>query len=451
MQVGSYSINTTKNGVGDFDITWNGTDDPNFTNYFNGEIAEKIIFWVRVSNADIALDTLTVKGYYSASNPAAYPITFTNDGAGWTFAADTWTKVEIDIRKDYATKQGRAYWSVISRFVLSFSGGGSGNEVYIDGLRLEIANPNPTSPYPNFYVFPSAIYLGACYFEDSGFVMVANALTGGGTLGSPFYAKAMPQCDLGSYLTGGVFYRNAFAESSGGNFIAYGDYTYNFIGLTFIWAVEQAYSFYLGYGSSCLAENINFYNVGDIQGGTTTTFKNIVVGNSRYPMRMGAVPILDDYTTYMPSTYGYVNILERPAVTMIGYKPVGFTGTTIYLNSRNYNLDADHTHNLVNLDLSESSGGKITLQIWGQNVPAGNVLTQNIYYTLNLKVIDKNGISINEAAVKMVDVNGDEAFSTTTDANGIISEQTIMTRYNSVTSNGVSTTTFTFSDPVPYP
>ncbi len=437
---GNYSINTSKIGTGGFEITWSGVSDPLFTNNFNGDIADSIKFWVRTSNASVILDRLTVYGYYSAGNPYAYPIVYTNNSNGWSFLVDTWTEVEIDIRKDYDSVGGRSYWGRISKIQLNFSSGVSGNKIYIDGLRLEIGNPNPTSPFPNYYIFPTAIYMTTSYFEDKGFVMTANALSSkGSTTGSPIYANAMYQFDVGSYTKGGTFYRNSMAEDASGNFIATGNYVYNILGITFTGGVKQAYSFYCG-TNNCLVENTNFYNVADVQGYPTTTFKNVVVGESRYPIRMGYVPILDDFTFYRSSQYGYVNILERPIVEIKGLKPVGWTTSYQFLYSRNYNLNSNHTHNLTNLDLSESSFGRLSIAIYGANVPVGNVLRQNVKYTLDLKVIDENGISIENATVSMNDVNGNEVFSTITDENGTISEQTIIARYNSVTSNGVSTT-----------
>jgi len=443
---GNYSINATKDGNEDFSFVWSGISDTLFTSYFNGDCADKIKFWVRTDNASIVLDKFTVYGYYRSSSPYRYPIVYSNNSNGWIFDSNTWTEVEINIREDYDSISDRAYWHLISKFEFNFSEGISGNKVYVDGLHLELGNPNPTSPYPNYYVFPCSVYMQSSYFADEGFVVTANGLSSvGSTTGSPFYFNGNYQVDLGSYLEGGTFYRNSMAEDASGDFGVVGDYDYNILGITFTGAVKYGYSFYTLSSGDILVENVNLYNVADVKAGYTTTFKNIIVGNSRYPLRMGYVPIIDGFTYYKSTVYGYIYILERPTVELKGIKPVGFTGTNVYLNSRNWNLDANHTHNLTNLDLSESTGGRLYLDInGGGTVPAGNVLTQNIKYTLDLKVIDEYGVAISGATVKMIDVNGNEVFTTTTDTDGNISEQTITTRYNSVTSNGVSRTTLSY-------
>lgn len=49
-----------------------------------------------------------------------------------------------------------------------------------------------------------------------------------------------------------------------------------------------------------------------------------------------------------------------------------------------------------------------------------------IKYHVNLKIVDQKGNAISGATVKLIDTNGDETFSVTTDLNGDITEQTVM-------------------------
>jgi len=48
------------------------------------------------------------------------------------------------------------------------------------------------------------------------------------------------------------------------------------------------------------------------------------------------------------------------------------------------------------------------------------------YFTYNLKIVDENGNAISGATVKVFNKNNVQEFSTTTDANGLISEQSVL-------------------------
>jgi hypothetical protein len=108
--------------------------------------------------------------------------------------------------------------------------------------------------------------------------------------------------------------------------------------------------------------------------------------------------------------------------------------------SRNFNRNYSETHNITNLDLSETEGG-LRMQIHGLAVGAGYILRQNVKYTIKLKVVDTNGENIEDATIRMYDKNNNEIFFVNTYSNGTIPIQKILMAYNIATSNGINTTT----------
>ena len=135
---GNFSIEATKNGTGNFSLRWNSTHD-GYSSGFNAGMAEKIIFYVRVSNSSTKLSSITIR---SSNYGDGYPVVFTNKSNLWSFPADTWTRVEINIREDFTSHSYRSPWTSIQRIFMNFSGGISGDKVFVDGLRLEIEDPN---------------------------------------------------------------------------------------------------------------------------------------------------------------------------------------------------------------------------------------------------------------------------------------------------------------------
>ncbi len=442
-QVGSYSINATKNGTADVTLVWSAEDDTNFSHFFSAGVAETVIFWIRVDNSSIELDKVISRKYYSAANQETYPTEFRNkdnDDNGWSFSVDTWTKVEITIRDDYYSRADREWWDRISRFQFVFSGGESGDIIYIDGLRTELANPNPINDYGTHYFFPTSLWIWNSYFADDDFSFVSNVLSGGGWSGSvtdySISAANNYQFDLGSYTGGGFADNNQFSPGLKGYYLVLqpNHNPANIIGITSLGGISVINSYA---DSEVLVENCNFYNAVYLDAllyyEDTLILRNIMVGDIRLNLRGNYMPVVDGYTYYG----GYLYAMWLSSGEVKGMKPVMDSGKILQIRGiRNQN----ETFNLTNPDFSEA-GDDTYASFQSYSFPTsyqrpGRLNLWNVLFTLDMKVTDEDGDPLEDVTIKLTDVNGSTAFETTTSANGSITEQSIITRYISILSDG---------------
>ncbi|MEA3399304.1 MAG: hypothetical protein U9R00_02205, partial [Patescibacteria group bacterium] len=426
-QVGSYSIKATKNGSGQADLEWTAENSTTFSDYFDANCANKVIFWVRTDNANIELDSLVVWKYYNDSLRKIYPTEFRNtDNNGWTFPANTWTKVEIDIRNDFYSRQTtREWWSSVSSFVFSFSGGVSGDNIYIDGLRTELDKPNPTNVYPNLYTFPMSIKMDTSYFSDDEFNAVFNSL-----ISSSFEANNCSQFDLGSEGRGGTIIANGFSSYTKPSSLVInpGHNTANIIGITSSGGVNIGTDYS---DSLVLFKNCNFYSgsnlVSSMNYEDTIIHENTTIGDTG-GLFMGG--------SYMPT----LNILNSNAKDTIysmwqmngDFKGAKFTadsGRIIYIRGIR---DRDETFNLINPDFSEA-GDDTYARLMAYSLPpyggVGNTYRTNVQFSIDIKVLNSDGSSIENANVVLIDKNSNEAFNVNTTSNGTISTQNVTSRY----------------------
>jgi len=162
-----------------FMVTANLKSDPDVV---SAGWAEKVIFWVKVNNTDTRLEYVENRDRYGANGNAFHY------GNKWlinqTFTADTWTKVEIDIR-DYgigSKRSARDWWKTVSSFIFRFADA-DGAEIKLDGLHIYLEDPNPRELATNVILFPIEIR-NYCinsidfYFKENNRVVVFDMLQG---------------------------------------------------------------------------------------------------------------------------------------------------------------------------------------------------------------------------------------------------------------------------------
>ncbi len=440
------SVSFTKNGPEDFVALWNGNHDwdgganprygENTYHYLRCDYAEKIELWVKVSNPDIKLDKIKCTSYYSSSRPEMYGTEFTNNGEGWSFEADTWTKIEIDIRKDpHIRLHERQWWDRISTWRLYFSGGDSGDTVKIDGLRCVNTNPNPVEVYPNYFRVPVTIFSS----DSSLYFWMKNCFVRPTMLGGYFLYFYYGHYKIGEIGSNGevydpvvIYHDNEDRDGHSGALHFYKPAEIYVYGLTLFSAYAKgAYLKIQNPTGESEVKYVNIYNHTDNWLINVKNVDNIETHNGRYCLRDSHPPesggewrnlFLQKAVSFRWwTTHGYTYTFRNAELRGVPEIRIGYSG-------------GEHIINLV--DSSFEGINKVVFYCAG--CPAGTPNRLNLQASFKLKVIDMNNNPIQGANVVLKDKDGNVVFNLTTDENGEIPPQDVTYERYEWIADGVS-------------
>ena len=141
--------------------------------------AEKLGFWIKVSNSNIVIEGVETRDNYNTSSDIyRYGKEIT---VGTAVGSTDWVWKEFDFRDlGLGIKRSSRDWQhVVDSFIIKFSNVSNGDIIKLDGVKWFIENPNPREVKPNVYLFPIGIYnyqiqTTDFYFWDYGHNVIFN-------------------------------------------------------------------------------------------------------------------------------------------------------------------------------------------------------------------------------------------------------------------------------------
>lgn len=140
--------------------------------------AEKIGFWVKVSNPNIRIESVETRDEYSSTYVYQYgkdiPVNETINSTDWVWKEYDFRELGLDIKRS-----SRDWQFVVDSFIIRFSNVSNGDVIKIDGVKWWIDNATPREIKPNVYLFPIGIYdyqnqNNDFYFWDYGHNIIFN-------------------------------------------------------------------------------------------------------------------------------------------------------------------------------------------------------------------------------------------------------------------------------------
>ena len=342
----------------------------------------------------------------------------------------SWEDFNITIRDmlNYHRKDeyvGRGYWSRTKKLYFFIDNVSVGDKIWLDGTRFTNTDVNPKSPAQNHYVFSTGLYV-LKYFKDSGFNVRFDPLE---TYDIAFVNTGdYGDIQLGDYdgsssvgREGGVMSFNHFCtEDTGGlvltkvesQGVTYTDFKNSYGGYNF------------GTASNSIFRNCNFINNMNFFGVDNVSIENCAWMGGRYFSAMPVSMSTDGITIYQPNYVPfYVRVRNSGVFAIVkNAKIIGETSDYMVVKADSYGItgpDKNSTR-FVNFDISECNNPFYSYNIGGNYFNPLNVLFS---FSMNLKVIDENGNSLENAEVILKDKNGTIIFDELTDVNGTIPEQ----------------------------
>lgn len=439
---GSYAIKCTKTGTGDFQMRWNENRTyrhwlSSSVDSFNLNAARIIKFSIKPSSS-ITLTRIGINA--GTSYISTYLHYHTNDGDEWTLNAGVWNDFEIDIT-EFDTPGIRFLGGLIHQIDFEFSGGSSSDTIIIDGLTFERDDCDIKKYTPTMYECCFHVLVDNCYFaHDTEATVIFNF--GSGRYGAS-YALEVNNCDqfdigdendkfpvviIYDIITTAA---NLFFPEANGCDI-------NILNTYFIsknWQYDKgqttspAGKIHIGgsqpYGikyENCVI-SIGTFNVSDL-----VELKNCDIINKGYVIN-GADPTIDGVRIFFkPSNYVWSDYGTLRALEFLGWLDDG--GQVIFFQRLLWSTDPI---TLTIIDC-ESDGVKENAQIiqnklWHDEEERTTDQILRWGYTMNVTVKGTEGVLVG-ATVKLYDKDDNLLFEETTDENGEIPEQEVITREN---------------------
>jgi hypothetical protein len=353
-----------------------------------------------------------------------------------------WQDFEFNIRDManfawFPNNSYRGYWGRPAYFYVVFDGLSATENVWIDGMRCTNSNRNPQRISENNYVFTTGLTIPAsCWFKDYGFNVRFDVLDTNCWASSVImYMEAtnIGEIQLGDYSggekEGGVFIFNHFCIEDTGSLtfikvqcqgITFMSFKDAYGGFNF-----SAYNIYNSYRNCNWINMLNFFS-----SETGSTFENCTMMGYRYAFAFPqAGTTINGLFLYRASNYAFFVRTASSISTIKGVKYIdSSTSNRTLVNSDTYGgtYTGRPGLRLINLDASESGTGlryAITNYVFHEATNTSPI--SYVAFSLNLNVTDESGNAISGATVVLKDKDDNQIFSTTTDANGAITEQTV--------------------------
>jgi len=350
----------------------------------------------------------------------------------------SWQDIEYVFRDDFiplgwGINSGvRAYYARVARIYFFFDGLSVGENVWLDGVRMVLRDPNPKELSYNEYEFFTPLYIGAggvTHFRDHGFLvkftmleqtMITNAagtsITANGSIGD---------IQLGDWngtdKEGGTFYFNQFSSEDNGAFIMQ---NVRCQGIQFQ-SKKDVYAFAnFSTASGSQFRNCNFVNQINFYGAFNVSFENCAFMGGRYFMAFpGAEIVINGMTVYGIGSYPFFIRGVAVMTDFKGLKIIDATANKSLVYADSYG-EGPNGVRFVNFDISECNNPQMGVSISG---PYNKPLNK-FAFSFNLTVTNGDGVVIENANVIMKDKDGNELFNVNTNSSGAITEQ-IVTYY----------------------
>lgn len=445
----SYAIKCIKTGSGSFGMTWNenGTyqnwDTPSVS-WFAMTCTRLFKFSIKPS-VQMTLDQINI---YAGGTTATYFNSHTNDGAGWTLTAGVWNDFEID-PADFDTPVAR-FLAPITKVGFSFSGGATSDTILIDGLRCEKEDCDAVKHGKYIYEYGFRIAIVDCYFKHDTqatiFFNCGGCFYGGG---QQFIDVESYQFDIGS--TDDKFplvFLYDVIESGDRCFSLAADsadhYIYNCQFIDLNWQWDRGV---LATGGSVTFDGTSPYKIR-----VESCYFNIATINTYEGLEMVDCDLICEsrplYSTHLtataaPALLEGIRVFYKPSVyiwmdegTMKGVQLFGWTETDNSYNTffyqRSFRSADSHVSRLIDFVTDGVDIDKLRItqyKYWNDDAQRLSDQIIEWGFTMNLVVKNEEG-PIQGATVELRDKDNNLVFSVTTNQDGEIPEQEVITMEN---------------------
>lgn len=444
-QVGSNSLVYTSDNVADKHIVaWTANiDGASVANQVNAKILDEIHFWVKPS-VDITLEWVYMKNHYNPTNGNArtYGNKFLGTDEDTPFgvlAGGVWTEITIDLRAysdDFASKisrNSRDWWNKMSYFSFMFSGVSNGDVIKIDGVDWQCSEPNPTVLVPNVYKFPAGIYTKSqqtidFYFNDYGKTIIFNGPEARGIyaddneqsfywyFGYPGESGHNPQNLVLIWNTWGNdgYYIAISLNSNGDNTHVYAD---GLILQSTDSVMDGMALFISNAASDNYLKNSVITEVGDIFLDVfPAEISNVNIKGHRYTPWGGTADgcVVENLNLWLNQNYMWVDDGEFRNANIKSTRP-----TSIWGYGRDYGATADLHTKLIDCTFHDDFFAQTHYWRFYSSYTAYS-MQLSIGWSVDVKVVDKDGNGIDGATVTIKNSDGTEEGTKTTNATGDI-------------------------------